>query len=129
MQKLSFKLTRDRTLPPDVLKSIVNLEVKIGPPSPVKHNKFLHLQLADFHENEEELSKWTLFNKNMNDFSTKTFFQKENITLPGVKTFFSIPEEHTEKSTFTSIAVLNESADCKDTVLKLLNFLHDKVVG
>ena len=60
-----------------MLKSIVNPEDKIGPPSTVKHNKFSHLQLTDFHENEEEVSERTLFNKNMNDFIfTKTFFQK-----------------------------------------------------
>jgi hypothetical protein len=31
--------------------------------------------------------------------------------LPGLKTFFSIPEESTEKSQFTSLAILDESAD------------------
>jgi hypothetical protein len=43
-----------------------------------------------------------------------------------VENFFSIPEESTEKSQFTSLAILDESADSKETVLKVVNILHEK---
>jgi hypothetical protein len=57
---------------------------------------------------------------------SKSSFQNDNFILPGLKTFFSIPEESTEKSQFTSLAILDESADSKETVLKVVNILHEK---
>jgi hypothetical protein len=43
-----------------------------------------------------------------------------------LKTLFSIPEESTEKSQFTSGAILDESAYSKETILKVVNILHEK---
>jgi hypothetical protein len=47
-----------------------------------------------------------------------------HVDLPGLKTFLSYSETDTEKSEFCSIAVLDETADSKATVLKTLNILH-----
>jgi hypothetical protein len=46
--------------------------------------------------------------------------------LSGLKIFLSFSETDTEKSDFCSIAVLDETADSKATVLKTLNILHNK---
>ena len=67
------------------------------------------------------------FCENITKFGfTKAFFHKHDIALPGVKTFLSFPQENTEKSDFTYLAILDETADSKDTVLKVLNILHSK---
>lgn len=57
---------------------------------------------------------------------TKCLLHDKQIQIPGIKTFLSIPSEKTEKSDFTSVAVLDDAADKKETVLKVLNILHDK---
>jgi hypothetical protein len=41
-----------------------------------------------------------------------------HVNLSGLKTFLSFSETDTEKSEFCSIAVLDETADSKATVLK-----------
>ncbi|CAC5372949.1 unnamed protein product [Mytilus coruscus] len=60
------------------------------------------------------------------DRSLTCDFIQSIIQIPGIKTFLSIPSEKTEKSDFTSVAVLDDTADKKETVLKVLNILHDK---
>jgi hypothetical protein len=49
-----------------------------------------------------------------------------HVDLPGLKTFLSFSETDTEKSEFCSIEVLDETADSKATVFKILNILHKK---
>ncbi|VDH93405.1 Hypothetical predicted protein [Mytilus galloprovincialis] len=82
---------------------------------------------SDLKETAAEISEWDEFYRSVTKYGfSKNFFKKENIVLPGIKTFFSIPVESTEKSDFSSVAILDETADSKDTVLKVLNILYDK---
>jgi hypothetical protein len=46
--------------------------------------------------------------------------------LPNLKIYLSSSDKETEKSNFVSIAVLDDPADSKETVLKTLNILGDK---
>jgi hypothetical protein len=46
--------------------------------------------------------------------------------LPGIKTFSAIPISSTEISEITPVAILDESADKKETVLKVFNKLYEK---
>jgi hypothetical protein len=45
--------------------------------------------------------------------------------LPGIKTFSAIPISSTEMSEITPVAILDEAADKKETVLKILNKLYE----
>ena len=57
---------------------------------------------------------------------TKFILQEKNIQVPRIKTFLSVPMQDTEKTEFKSIAVLDETADKKETGLQVLNILHEK---
>ncbi|CAC5359268.1 unnamed protein product [Mytilus coruscus] len=82
---------------------------------------------SDLDEISAEISEWDEFYTSVTKYGfSKNFFKKENIVLSGIKTFFSIPVETTEKSDFSSVAILDETADSKETVLKVLNILNDK---
>ena len=50
----------------------------------------------------------------------------KNIILPNLKTYLFSSDKETEKSNFVSIAVLDDPADSKETVLNTLNILGDK---
>jgi hypothetical protein len=50
-----------------------------------------------------------------------------NIQVPRIKTFLSVPLQDTKKLGISSIAVLDETADKKETGLQVLNILHEKV--
>ncbi|CAC5360249.1 unnamed protein product [Mytilus coruscus] len=79
---------------------------------------------SDLDETSAEISEWDEFYTSVTKYGfSKNFFKKENIVLPGIKTFFSIPVETTD---FSSVAILDETADSKETVLKVLNILNDK---
>jgi hypothetical protein len=52
------------------------------------------------------------------------FQKKKQIILPNLKIYLSSSDKETEKSTFVSIAVLDDPADSKETVLNTLNILH-----
>jgi hypothetical protein len=50
-----------------------------------------------------------------------------SILQQNLKTLFSIPEESTEKSQFTSGAILDESAYSKETILKVVNIKKEAI--
>lgn len=54
------------------------------------------------------------------------FSKEKQIILPNLKTYLSSSDKETEKSNFVSIAVLDDSADSKETILKTLNILGNK---
>ena len=119
--------SRDRKINPGIVDNFINPVDKVGPPPSFIQNKFSHLSPSDLKETHAEISEWTDFTLNMTKYGfSKSSFQNDNFILPGLKTFFSIPEESTEKSQFTSLAILDESADSKETVLKVVNILHEK---
>jgi hypothetical protein len=106
---------------------IIDPENRVGLPSPDSHNIFSNLCLADFDIISSELASWEKFSKGIFKYGfTKTLLQGKKIVVPGVKTFFSIPIQETEQSIFNSVAGLDETADKKDTVLKVLNILYEK---
>jgi hypothetical protein len=82
---------------------------------PIQSNTIFSLQL-----DHKIINLSISYNYNMITKNTK------KIAMPGVKTFFSIPIQETEQSIFNSVAVLDETADKKDTVLKVLNILHEQ---
>ena len=119
--------SRDRKLEKGIIQKLVNPDDKFGLPQVKKQNKFSDMSPSDLKETAAEISEWDEFYRSVTKYGfTKNFFKKENIVLPGIKTFFSIPVESTEKSDFSSVAILDETADSKDTVLKVLNILYDK---
>ena len=74
---------------------------------------------------------WESFEKKLSAYSFLKYLVQENdihvhVDLPGLNTFLSFSETDTEKSEFCSIEVLDETADSKATVLKILNILHKK---
>ncbi|CAC5388151.1 unnamed protein product [Mytilus coruscus] len=121
------KNSRDRKLEKNIIQKLVNPEDKFGLPPVKKQNKFSNMSPSDLDETSAEISEWDEFYTSVTKYGfSKNFFKKENIVLPGIKTFFSIPVETTEKSDFSSVAILDETADSKETVLKVLNILNDK---
>ena len=119
--------TRDRTIPTDFVMPIIDRENRVGLPSPDNHNRFSNLCLADFDINSSELASWEKFSKGIFKYGfTKTLLQGKKIAMPGEKTFFSIPIQETEQSIFNYVAVLDETADKKDTVLNFLNILYEQ---
>ncbi|CAG2223496.1 unnamed protein product [Mytilus edulis] len=119
--------SRDRKLEKGIIQKLVNPDDKFGLPQVKKQNKFSDMSPSDLKETAAEISEWDEFYRSVTKYGfSKNFFKKENIVLPGIKTFFSIPVESTEKSDFSSVAILDETADSKDTVLKVLNILYDK---
>ncbi|CAC5419986.1 unnamed protein product [Mytilus coruscus] len=62
---------------------------------------------SDLDETSAEISEWDEFYTSVTKYGfSKNFFKKENIVLP--------------------VAILDETADSKETVLKVLNILNDK---
>ncbi|CAC5377131.1 unnamed protein product [Mytilus coruscus] len=119
--------SRDRSIPINIITAITNPNDNIGLPSSISENRFSHLTLSDFDCSSNESKSYIKFKEDMNRYGfTKFYLQEKHISVPGVKTFFSLPTQDTEKSSFTSIAVLDETADKKETVLQVLNILHEK---
>ncbi|CAC5360341.1 unnamed protein product [Mytilus coruscus] len=56
----------------------------------------------------------------------KDHVKEKHIIIPGLKPYLSYFQKTTEASTFHSIAVLDDPADSKETVVKALNILHDR---
>ncbi|CAC5392585.1 unnamed protein product [Mytilus coruscus] len=83
---------------------------------------------SDLDEISAEISEWDEFYTNVTtnmDFQ-KTFSKKENIVLSGIKTFSLFQLKPLKNQIFSSVAILDETADSKETVLKVLNILNDK---
>ncbi|CAC5366291.1 unnamed protein product [Mytilus coruscus] len=119
--------SRDRSIPINIITAITNPNDNIGLPSSIAENRFSHLTLLDFDCSSNESKSYVKFKEDMNRYGfSKFYLQEKHISVPGVKTFFSLPTQDTEKSSFTSIAVLDETADKKETVLQVLNILHEK---
>ncbi|CAC5358990.1 unnamed protein product [Mytilus coruscus] len=119
--------SRDRDIPINIITAITNPNDNIGLPSSIAENRFSHLTLLDFDCSSNESKSYVKFKEDMNRYGFSKFnLQEKHISVPGVKTFFSLPTQDTEKSSFTSIAVLDETADKKETVLQVLNLLHEK---
>jgi hypothetical protein len=96
---------------------------KIGEPSPIRGNKFSHLSLEDFKDTGDESVACESFEKKLSAYSFLKYLVQENDIqgdLPGLNTFLLFSETDTEKSEFCSIEVLDETADSKATVLKIL---------
>ena len=118
---------RDRLLSVDLISGIINPDDSIGPPVNFSGNRFSHLSVDDFQCNDVESSVFNSFVIDTVKYGfTKSLLQTKKIMIPGFKSFFSIPLQETEKSEFTSVAILDETADKKETVLKVLNILHAK---
>jgi uncharacterized protein YhfF len=64
--------------------------------------------------------------KNLAKAFLNMVLQGKKIAMPGVKTLFSIPIQETEQSIFNYVAVLDETADKKDTVLNVLNIVYEQ---
>ena len=114
-----------------LIKSLKEPEDEIGEPSPIRGNKFSHLSLEDFKETGDETFAWESFEKELSAYSFLKYLVQENdihvhVDLPSLKNFLSFSETDTDKSEFCSIAVLDETADWKATVLKTLNILHKR---
>ncbi|CAC5419097.1 unnamed protein product [Mytilus coruscus] len=88
----------DRKLEKNIIQKLVNPEDKFGLPPVKKQNKFSNMSPSDLDETSAEISEWD--------------------------EFYTI--ETTEKSDFSSVAIPDETADSKETVLKVLNILNDK---
>ena len=100
---------------------------KIDPPTIYQGNRFSNLVISDLDVTPEETSSFNIFSNYVHRYGfTKCILQERNIQVPGIKTFLSVPMQDTEKSEFKSIAVLEETVDKKETVLQVLNILHDK---
>ncbi|CAC5419074.1 unnamed protein product [Mytilus coruscus] len=56
----------------------------------------------------------------------KDHVKEKHIIIPGLKPYLSYSQKTTEASTFHSIAVLDDPADSKETVVKTLIILHDR---
>ena len=81
--------------------------------------------MEDFKETGDESLAWESFEKKLSAYSFLKYLVQENdlhvhVDLPGLNTFLSFSETDTEKSEFCSIEVLDETADSKATVLKIL---------
>ncbi|CAC5392076.1 unnamed protein product [Mytilus coruscus] len=121
------ELSRDRSLTCDFIQSIVNPDDKIGTPRSSRGNQFENLTASYLDVSPREAASFTDFTDLVHRYGfTKCLLHDKQIQIPGIKTFLSIPSEKTEKSDFTSVAVLDDTADKKETVLKVLNTLHDK---
>ena len=110
---------------------IYRIQCKIREPSPIRGNELSHLSLEDFKETDDESLAWESFEKKLSPYSFLKYLVQENdidvhVDLPGLKNFLSFSETDTDKSEFCSIAVLDETADSKATVLKTLNILHKR---
>jgi hypothetical protein len=124
---IETKITRDRSLSSDIVQPLVNQKNKIDPPTIYQGNKFANLVILDLDVTPEEISSFNIFTNYVHRYGfTKFSLQEKNIQVPGIKTFLSVPMQDTKKSEFKSIAVLEETADKKETVLQVLNILHDK---
>lgn len=78
-------------------------------------------------ETEMEVAEWENFANVLTAFVfAKCFSKEKQIILPNLKIYLSSSDKETEKSNFVSIAVLDDPADSKETVLKTLNILGDK---
>ncbi|CAG2206645.1 unnamed protein product [Mytilus edulis] len=119
-----------RTLPSLIIKSLTEPNNFIGEPSESKSNKFQELKLDDFHETDLEKEHWNTFETKLISYGfMKDCVQEKHIVIPGLKTYLSHSHKTTEPSTFRSVAVLNDPADCKETVVKTLNILHGRFWG
>ncbi|CAC5422647.1 unnamed protein product [Mytilus coruscus] len=122
-----IEMSSNRTLPSDIIKSLTEPNNLIGEPSEVKYNKFQALKLVDFHESEVEKHQWNTFESMLISYGfVKDHVKEKHIIIPGLKTYLSYSQKTTEASTFHSIAVLDDPADSKETVVKTLNTLHDR---
>ncbi|CAG2204986.1 unnamed protein product [Mytilus edulis] len=122
-----IEMSSNRTLPSDIIKSLKEPNNLIGEPSEVKYNKFQALKLVDFHESEVEIHQWNTFQSMLISYGfVKDHVKEKQIIIPGLKTYLSYSQKTTEASTFHSIAVLDDPADSKETVVKTLNILHDR---
>ena len=121
-------LSRDRAISQDLIDSATNpLNNDIGEPSGLRPNAFLNLSITDFDISAEELNAWEKFSGNTCKYGfTKSLFQQLNLALPGFKTFSAIAISSTEMSEITPVTILDEAADKKETVLKVLNKLYEK---
>ena len=127
VQDKQFKKTNQRTVPSQLVKSINEPDDRIGCPSAIRINKFKDLNLEDFNVSDAEENEWNIFERCLTSYNfLKHFLNENHIIIPGLKAYLSSTNESTEKSQFSSVAVLNDPADCKETVLKTLNILHDK---
>ena len=116
-----------RTLPSVIIKSLTEPNNFIGEPSESKSNKFQELKLDDFHETDLEKEHWNTFETKLISYGfMKDCVQEKHILIPGLKTYLSHSHKTTEPSTFRSVAVLNDPADSKETVVKTLNILHGR---
>ncbi|CAC5413510.1 unnamed protein product [Mytilus coruscus] len=122
-----IEMSSNRTLSSDIIKSLKEPNNLIGEPSEVKYNKFQALKLVDFHESEVEKHQWNTFESMLISYGfVKDHLKEKHIIIPGLKTYLSYSQKTTEASTFHSIAVLDDPADSKETVVKTLNILHDR---
>ena len=120
-------LSRDRTVSYDIIESIVKPQNFIGEPSTNRLNSFSNLSLSDFQPAAAEIYAWNEFYNSSNRYTfTKCLFQQLNMVLPGIKVFFSLPTKSTTISEISPVAILDETADKKETVLKVFNKLYDK---
>ncbi|CAC5358523.1 unnamed protein product [Mytilus coruscus] len=122
-----IEMSSNRTLPSDIIKSLTEPNNLIGEPSEVKYNKFQALKLVDFHESEVEKHQWNTFESMLISYGfVKDHVKEKHIIIPGLKPYSSYSQKTTEASTIHSIAVLDDPADSKETVVKTLNILHDR---
>ncbi|CAC5358535.1 unnamed protein product [Mytilus coruscus] len=122
-----IEMSSNRTLPSDIIKSLKEPNNLIGEPSEVKYNKFQALKLVDFNESEVEKHQWNTFESMLISYGfVKDHVEEKHIIIPGLKPYLSYSQKTTEASTFHSIAVLDDPADSKETVVKTLNILHDR---
>jgi hypothetical protein len=115
---------RQRTVPSSMLKSVYD------PPNamtPECHsgNRFAALSLEQFASTDEEKAAHQSLESSVYTYMlTKHILGDSSVVLPGLKQFIS-SDKTVEKSTFHYMAILDEAADSRDTVLKVLNMVHD----
>ncbi|CAG2219418.1 unnamed protein product [Mytilus edulis] len=103
-------LSRDRSLTCDFIQSIVNPDDKIGPSRSGQGNQFENLTASFLDVTPREAASFTEFTDLVHRYGfTKCLLHDKQIQIPGIKTFLSIPSEKTEKSDFTSVAVLDDT--------------------
>jgi hypothetical protein len=73
--------TRDLVDKTALIKSLKEPEDKIGEPSPIRGNKFYHLNLEDFKETGDETFAWESFEKKLSAYSFLKYLVQENDIL------------------------------------------------
>lgn len=116
-----FEKSRDCSLPHSFVEMAVNPVNKFEPLNIRRTSHIDNLSSSFLDISVAESSSFSHFSNQVVKYGlVKKFLHDNNIVIPGIKTFFSIPSTNTEKSLFSSVAVLKETADNQDTLLRFM---------